>query len=185
MSNPKPLSEFPPETVAKWTESCFSPKLAKKGKKHRSRRGQVVFPQSFNIPSLNLLRAETERLGEAETPEETQSIQERIGKLQESVSREAEELREREMAKAEMLGQESTLRTQFPHLYENVPSVSKIVCPECLELDMGNRMNKTPWCMKCNVPLVPQDKLDDYKKMPKVKVAKEDPRGLTFIPSTL
>lgn len=35
---------------------------------------------------------------------------------------------------------------------------AKLVCPECGEPDRGNRVNKTPWCIKCNVPLVPRGK---------------------------
>lgn len=29
-----------------------------------------------------------------------------------------------------------------------------LVCPVCGEGDKGNRMNKRPWCFKCNVPLI-------------------------------
>lgn len=31
-----------------------------------------------------------------------------------------------------------------------------LVCPECGDPDHGNRMNKKPWCMKCNVALAPE-----------------------------
>ena len=32
-------------------------------------------------------------------------------------------------------------------------STGEMTCPECGERDRGNKMNKTPWCMKCGVAL--------------------------------
>ena len=45
-----------------------------------------------------------------------------------------------------------------------------LVCPSCGSVDLGNRMNKKPWCIKCNMPLVPKSKLLKWKK--KVKTIK-------------
>ena len=33
-----------------------------------------------------------------------------------------------------------------------------LTCPQCGEPDRGNRMNKTPWCMKCRVALTRKGK---------------------------
>ena len=33
-----------------------------------------------------------------------------------------------------------------------------LTCPECGDRDNGNKMGKTPWCMKCNVALSPKGK---------------------------
>lgn len=49
---------------------------------------------------------------------------------------------------------------------------SKLVCPECGEGDHGNRMNKHPWCMKCNTALVPKNMLKKWRKLPTVKFAR-------------
>lgn len=52
----------------------------------------------------------------------------------------------------------------------NVKSVSKLACPVCGEADRGNKMNGKPWCMKCNSPLVPRDKVEKWKRLPRIKI---------------
>lgn len=42
-----------------------------------------------------------------------------------------------------------------------------LVCPSCGSVDLGNRMNKKPWCVKCNCPMVPMDKLKKWKNQVK------------------
>jgi len=41
-------------------------------------------------------------------------------------------------------------------------NASELVCPVCGEPDKGNKVNGKPWCLKCNVELVPRGKV---KKM--------------------
>jgi ribosomal protein L37AE/L43A len=45
----------------------------------------------------------------------------------------------------------------------------ELVCPECGEPDHGNRMNNIAWCMKCNLPLVPQS-----KELHRIRVVKKE-----------
>ena len=48
---------------------------------------------------------------------------------------------------------------------------NRLICPECNDVDRhnvqvtgkGKRKRKTPWCFKCNVPLVPADKAEKWK----------------------
>lgn len=65
-----------------------------------------------------------------------------------------------------------------PHLREieqkllaKAPILSDLVCPACGEGNKGNRMNGKPWCMKCNVPLIPKRKLEAWLKLPEIKVS--------------
>lgn len=64
----------------------------------------------------------------------------------------------------------------------NVPSQG-LQCPECHDNNHGNKMNKTPWCMKCNVALeFPHEKKG--KKQPMIKRAeKKVPNILRGLPS--
>ena len=43
-------------------------------------------------------------------------------------------------------------------------SSSKLVCPSCGEGDHGNRMNKKPWCMRCNMPLMTREQAEGWVK---------------------
>ncbi|MBA7715436.1 hypothetical protein ES703_124482 [subsurface metagenome] len=54
---------------------------------------------------------------------------------------------------------------------EKVRLATELVCPKCNEGDSGNRMNKQPWCMKCNTALIPKNKLKKWNKLPEVKFA--------------
>ncbi len=48
----------------------------------------------------------------------------------------------------------------------------RMICPECGELDRGNVMStgrgkrkvKVPWCFKCNIQLVPENKVKKWKR---------------------
>ena len=39
-----------------------------------------------------------------------------------------------------------------------------LVCPSCGDTDHGNRMGRKPWCMKCNIPLMPLEKAANWVK---------------------
>jgi len=56
---------------------------------------------------------------------------------------------------------------------------AELVCPECGEPDYGNRVNKKPWCIKCNMPLVHKSKLKRGKK-PRVRVVRRE-KNPTFL----
>lgn len=43
--------------------------------------------------------------------------------------------------------------------------VKDLVCPVCGEGDRGNVMNDRPWCFKCNTPLLPKGKVQDFIKV--------------------
>jgi RNA polymerase-binding transcription factor DksA len=49
-----------------------------------------------------------------------------------------------------------------------------LICPECGQGDSGNRLNGKPWCFKCYSPLVPMDKLERWKRLPKIRVLPKD-----------
>ena len=54
-------------------------------------------------------------------------------------------------------------------------------CPECHDTDHGNKMNETPWCMKCNCALESPSKKG--KKQPRIKRAeKKVPNILRGLP---
>jgi len=41
---------------------------------------------------------------------------------------------------------------------------NKLVCPSCGEGNKGNIVNKKPWCIKCNVPLVSKEKIKKWMR---------------------
>jgi len=61
-------------------------------------------------------------------------------------------------------------------LMSKAVAVSGLVCPVCGEGDKGNKVNGKPWCLKCNVPLVAKDKVEKWRRLPKVKVLPKDLR---------
>ncbi|GAJ13801.1 unnamed protein product, partial [marine sediment metagenome] len=61
---------------------------------------------------------------------------------------------------------------KYQGLLEKSESASRLVCPKCEEGDRGNRMNKSPWCMKCNTALIPKDELEKCKNLPEIKFAR-------------
>ena len=36
------------------------------------------------------------------------------------------------------------------------PKIGGLVCPQCGEVDHGNKNNKKSWCFKCNIQLIPE-----------------------------
>ena len=57
-----------------------------------------------------------------------------------------------------------------------------LVCPVCgkgeNERIHGNKgRNGHPWCVRCNSPLIPKNKLEKWKKMAKVKVVRNSLKG--------
>lgn len=63
----------------------------------------------------------------------------------------------------------------------------QLVCPNCGRTDAKNKRGKKPWCIYCNLPLIPKNKLERWKKMvrfkPPSKRKREDEfkrRGLDF-----
>ena len=57
-----------------------------------------------------------------------------------------------------------------------------LICPECGDVDHGNRMDKTPWCIKCNCALESPNKKHG-KKQPRIKRAeKKVPNILRGLP---
>jgi len=51
-----------------------------------------------------------------------------------------------------------------------VKGEDSLVCPKCGEGNNGNKMNGNPWCLKCNLPLIPKHKMAKWLKLPKTKV---------------
>lgn len=54
---------------------------------------------------------------------------------------------------------------------------SNLVCPSCGADDHGNRLNKKPWCFKCNLPLMEREKVSSCKS--KIRVLPRA-KGSTF-----
>ena len=53
-------------------------------------------------------------------------------------------------------------------------NVSNMVCPNCGEGDHGNKMNKTPWCMKCNIALIDRNSSKTGRRQPKIRFIHKD-----------
>lgn len=152
----KSLREVPPETLERW-KRLSQPKPKKRAKKKRRTR----FPSTSKLPSLHLLRAETERLRNAESQEEMREIQGRIQELKDRVMEEGKEMREQAMERVKNLRQERMIRVMMPHL----TSVEKrYECPKCHtkyregELNFsvkgkGKHKKKVPWCLRCNLQI--------------------------------
>ena len=51
-----------------------------------------------------------------------------------------------------------------------VKGEDSLICPKCGEGNNGNKMNGNPWCLKCNLPLIPKCKVAKWLKLPKTKV---------------
>ncbi|GAH53940.1 unnamed protein product [marine sediment metagenome] len=70
-----------------------------------------------------------------------------------------------------------------PHVMEITANLKRkygvegLICPACGGSDNGNTMNGKPWCMKCNIPLMTEEKAADWVKPVKPK----KPGGYTFI----
>jgi len=66
------------------------------------------------------------------------------------------------------------------HMVNLKPQKAGLICPECGSEDQGNRVNKKPWCIRCNVPLVHESKLKKARRLPRVKVIGKE-RSPTFL----
>lgn len=49
----------------------------------------------------------------------------------------------------------------------------QLICPRCEEGDKGNRMNGKPWCFKCEKPLIQKDRVEEWKKLPTIRIARD------------
>lgn len=67
------------------------------------------------------------------------------------------------------------LKRATEHFLKDIVRTEGLLCPKCGDPDFGNRMNKKPWCMKCNVALSPKGE----KSVIKV-VKDKDERRVTF-----
>lgn len=59
-----------------------------------------------------------------------------------------------------------------------------LVCPNCGDTDQGNKVNKKPYCLKCNTPLIKPDKIGKWMNI-KVKrkgIDKDTLRRLRGLP---
>lgn len=65
------------------------------------------------------------------------------------------------------------LREMKDMMRERLTNVQgRLICPKCGSFDMGNvwvtekgkRKRKMPWCFKCNVQLMPESKVKEWKK---------------------
>lgn len=148
MGTTKPLSEVPSETRERWRKLS-----AKKAVKRKVRSAGAA---TSKIPSLHLLREETDRLRSAEDPEERREIQERIEGLHEQVMEEARDMREQAMRRAEGVRR----HMMAPML----PWAQKVYeCPRCHrtwtqdQLSYSGRgKRKKPWCPFCNLEIFPE-----------------------------
>jgi hypothetical protein len=61
-----------------------------------------------------------------------------------------------------------------PHLrgLVNAKTVGGLACPQCGERDHHNSMNGRPWCMSCNVELLPASTLEKWRREPQMKLVK-------------
>ena len=82
--------------------------------------------------------------------------------------------------KADKLRREYMIDPHLRKIQENfnsklgvIKGENSLVCPECGEGDHGNRMNKQPWCMKCNTALVTKKMLKKWLKLPKIKAVRK------------
>lgn len=51
------------------------------------------------------------------------------------------------------------------------PVLNGLICPQCGDPDRRNTMNGRPWCMKCNVELMPKTKVEKWnKKVMKIRL---------------
>lgn len=90
----------------------------------------------------------------------------------EDVDRRVEEAKR----KADKLRREYMIDPHLCKIQENfnrklgiIKGEDSLVCPTCGEGDKGNKMNRQPWCMKCNTALIPKKMLKKWLKLPKIK----------------
>lgn len=61
------------------------------------------------------------------------------------------------------------IQENFNKKLDIIKGKNTLVCPTCGEGDHGNKMNKQPWCIKCNTALIPKKMLKKWLKLPKIK----------------
>ena len=152
--------------------------------------------QAFLEANPKLLKNIEEAIPKQVEKLRTQKKRRRKGKAK--WQRELEETMDKARSRAENIrGKAEKLRREYmmdPHLRsinEKLRAKADVgskglVCPECGESDRGNKMNRRPWCMKCNMPLIRKDKVAKWLKRPSVKAVRKDlreefkRRGLDF-----
>lgn len=151
----KSLKDVPPETLERWKH--LSRRQFKKTKPKRIHLPNV--PSNSKIPSLHLLRAETEKLKIAENPEAVRDIQDRISELHAKVMQEGEAMRKVVMEQVENL----KLHRMMAFTPNLVPTLKRYKCPKCkrewsesqLNYAKGKHKKKVPWCPHCNLQVFP------------------------------
>jgi len=155
--------------------------------------------QAFLKANPELLKS----LGQ-EIPKQAARVQTRQKKLSKGKSKLQRDLEEIDHKVAKAKRRADELRREYmvnPHLREINEKCSStadrgskgLVCPVCGEPNgayaKGGKPNKKgekPWCLKCDSPLVPADKLAKWRKMPNVKAVRKSlndefkRRGLDF-----
>jgi len=114
-------------------------------------------------------------------PNQLQRVNSRKKKMNKGKSKLQRDLEDVDCRVEEAKRKADRLRREYiidPHLREinqkflsRVETSSKLICPKCKEGDSRNKMNKQPWCMKCNTALIPKNMLEKWKKLPEVKFA--------------
>lgn len=73
-------------------------------------------------------------------------------------------LRARQVREEIRIMSDPLLREITENLRKAHQSKTGLICPQCGDTDHGNRMNKKPWCMKCNLPLMSAEKAAKWVK---------------------
>ena len=68
------------------------------------------------------------------------------------------------------------LDKRLRRIFEERYSVkTRLVCPQCGDLDHNNTMNGQPWCFRCNVLLVDSDKV---RRFARIRIVQPNKRKL-------
>lgn len=179
----KPLSEVPKETLERWKKLSTKP-APKKRKKPKIRVPRIPsVPITSKIPSLHLLRIETEKLKNAKSAEEIHAVQEKVRELQERVMEEGSEMREQAMQRAGTLRQQHMMRRMTTLL----PGAQKIYeCPKCHRTWAQSQLNysgkgkhRKPWCPMCNLEIFSVG--DKRLRHTIIPIKDKYPKNLTFV----
>lgn len=68
----------------------------------------------------------------------------------------------------------SFIHAKYAGLMKTGSKANGLVCPSCGGKDQGNILNGKPWCMKCNVALVPIGKMKKWMKSIVKVLSKEE-----------
>jgi len=113
---------------------------------------------------------------ETQIPKQVAGIQKRRKKLEKGKAKWQQDMDHR-------IGEVEALRREYdPELMKInrkfLPQPDNgLVCPECGDNNHGNKMNGKSWCLECNEPLIPKNKIDAWEKMPKIRVIPKDLRN--------